>query len=394
MRSSTKSGWRVSRELRAIQGLLMKLKDHLRLVIPPIIWKIGQKIYDRKKVKHQHDFGQFIKSLPSSNADKIPDELFTMMDAYFKYISKQKTSQYWHYLNAKNVDQLISDGFDNFKQTIGTNYFLFTDISAASHLVSQTKEYPVDIERSEIFKQHTLLGLSESIQLNLITYLLVNHYLGNGERELNIEEPTIGNPPHVVVQGKRITSDLITSLSEYSVLTRFINLKEKNSIVEIGAGYGRTAYVILKHQPHLKYFICDIPPALYMSKTYLEKCFPEKRTAFIHSDIGKVECEQIIKENDLIFLLPNLLGKIGAVDVFLAIDCLHEMKKEDMHFFLDAAERMTKYFYFKCWKDTVIPFDNIRVREGEYIHGRKWNSLLHEDCIFPDNFFQGLYRLQ
>ena len=28
--------------------------------------------------------------------------------------------------------------------------------------------------------------------------------------------------------------------------------------------------------PHLKYFICDIPPALYLAKTYLEKYNREK----------------------------------------------------------------------------------------------------------------------
>ena len=371
----------------------MDIKKYLRLVTPPIIYKVGQKIWHGINIKQRHDFWRFIESFRSSKNTKIPEDLSLMINAYFKYASKQRTSQYWDFLNTKNLDELISEGFDNFKQTVGTNYFLFTDISYFSDLFTQTKEYPVNIERSEIFKKHALLGERESKQVNLITYLLVNHYLGNSGREISIEEPLIGNPPYIVARGKRITSDLITSLNEYSVLTRFIDLKEQNTVIEIGAGYGRTAYIILKHQPHLKYLICDIPPALYLSKTYLEKCFPEKRSAFIHSGIDRDETDQIVKENDLLFLLPDLLESIGEVDLFLAIDCLHEMKKEDIRFYLDAAESMTRYFYFKCWKDAVVPFDNVRVREGDYLLGRKWSSLLHEDCIFPDDFFQGLYRI-
>jgi len=374
-------------------GKSVDIKKFLRLVTPPIIYKVGQKIWNRTSVKQRHDFWRFIERFRLSKATEIPKDLSLIINAYSKYASKQRTSRYWNFLNTKNLDQLVSCGFDNFKQTVGANYFLFTDISYFSDLFTQTKEHSVNIERSEIFKKHALLGAMESKQVNLITYLLVNHYLGNSGGEISIEEPLIGNPPYIVVNGKRITSDLITSLNEYSILTRFIDWREENSVIEIGAGYGRTAYVILKHQPHLKYFICDIPPALHLSKTYLEKCFPDKRSAFIHSGIDKEEIDQIIRESDLLFLLPDLLESIGEVDLFLAIDCLHEMKKEDIRFYLDAAERMTKYFYFKCWKDAVIPFDNVRVREGEYLLGRKWSCVLHEDCIFPDDFFHGLYRL-
>ena len=96
-------------------------------------------------------------------------------------------------------------------------------------------------------------------------------------------------------------------------------------------------------------------------------------------------------ENGLLFFLPNLLRDIKKVDLFIAINCLHEMRQEDICFYLDAAERMTTYFYFSCWKNTVVPEDNIRLNENDYLLGRRWNCLLHEDALFPHNYFNGLY---
>ena len=86
------------------------LRDMDPLATSPIVYKVSQKIFNRLKVKHQHDFGQFINNLPSSKSTKIPGDLSLMMNAYFKYASKESASQYWNYQNTKNIDQLITNG--------------------------------------------------------------------------------------------------------------------------------------------------------------------------------------------------------------------------------------------------------------------------------------------
>ena len=203
----------------------MSIKNTLRLATPPIIYNVGRKIRDWIKFKKKYDFRRFIESLSPSQSAQIPQDLSLMLNAYFKYGSNLRSSKYWHYLNTKNIEQLISDGFDNFKQTVGQNYTLYLGVEEFSNLVAHTNKCSSTIETTEIFKRHAYLGFQESIQLNLISYALVNHYLSNNRGGVTLEEPIIGNPPYIVVGEKRITSDLMLSLSEYSVLTRFLDLQ-------------------------------------------------------------------------------------------------------------------------------------------------------------------------
>ena len=48
-------------------------------------------------------------------------------------------------------------------------------------------------------------------------------------------------------------------------------------IIEIGAGYGRLAYVFVKARPGCKYWIVDLPPALYVSQQYLSAVLPDRK---------------------------------------------------------------------------------------------------------------------
>ena len=47
------------------------------------------------------------------------------------------------------------------------------------------------------------------------------------------------------------------------------DVKEPLKILELGAGYGRTANVILSLKPNTKYVIADLAPSVYFSKKTL-----------------------------------------------------------------------------------------------------------------------------
>jgi|ETNmetMinimDraft_23_1059889.scaffolds.fasta_scaffold55794_1 hypothetical protein len=144
-----------------------------------------------------------------------------MLNAYFKSSSYQKTSKYWNHLNIKNINQLISEGCYNFKQSVGKNYFLFRGVTRFSALITQSKNYSLKIESSEIFKKHAILDTQQSIHVNLITSLLANHsHDSNKGEKIVVQEPIKGNPPYIMIDGKRITIDLMASLNEYSLQPR------------------------------------------------------------------------------------------------------------------------------------------------------------------------------
>ena len=379
----------------------MNFKKFLQLKVPTIfkvlqfIWRKIQPTcyYLFYRMTVDCDFTSFFNNLSESQRSKLPNDFSLIVKAYLESSSYQKTSMMWRQINIDHVNQLISFGIDNFKQTVGENYFLFKSLKRIHDLVTQKQNYSLNVELSEIFKKHDLLNIHDSIQVNLITSFLANHHLNNGE-EITVEEPIIGNPPYILINGKRVTSDLMCSLYDYSVLKRFIPLESINSVLEIGAGYGRTSCVILQHLPNVKYLICDIPPALYLSKNYLEQCFPEKKSVFIPSGLEREEVKKIIEQNDLIFFLPDLLSEIDSVDLFLAIDCLHEMPLETIDTYMTEAERITNYFYFYVHRTTHIPQDNIYLSAPEdYLKERTWHPLLQENRLFPDYFFHGLYQV-
>ena len=379
----------------------MKFNDLFRLFVPPIFYHALERRKQRKLLREQTDFKGFISTLSPSQRDGMPRELLFMLEEFFESGSFRYSSNYWAYLNKKNIKQLLNQGVDNVKQTVGRNYNLDTDLQRfeklAEHIIEVAGDNSLRIDKAQLFRKHDHLSVTDSIQLNTITYLMAAHYFNNGnEVDRFLEEPKIGNPPYITVKNRRVTSELISSLDEYSYLDKHINFKEKNSIIEIGAGYGRTAYVFIKKNPHIKYLICDIPPALYLSKQYLEQCFPEKSACFIPSCTPDVEVRELIFQNDMIFFLPSQLSAVGKVDVFLAIDCLHEMSHEVIEFYVAHAKELADYFYFKCWKNTTIPFDNLTLSESDYIKRLDqsgWTQIFIENCLFPDNYFQALYSV-
>ena len=82
------------------------------------------------------------------------------------------------------------------------------------------------------------------------------------------------------------------------------------------------------------------------------------------------------------------------IDVFMAVDCLHEMKKKDINFYIDRANKIVQYFYYKCWKTTNMPFENIILTEDDYVVNYQWEQIEKEDLVFPNLFFHALYKVK
>jgi len=93
------------------------------------------------------------------------------------------------------------------------------------------------------------------------------------------------------------------------------------TIIELGAGYGRTAYVFLKANPDIRYTICDIEPALSIAKRYLISQFPDA---------------------DITFLSPNNLRHLPkkSADLFITISSLQEMPMEQIKYYYKQIDRL------------------------------------------------------
>ena len=78
-------------------------------------------------------------------------------------------------------------------------------------------------------------------------------------------------------------------------------------------------------------------------------------------------------------MTPNQLELLPdrSIDMFLNISSLHEMRMDQIRYYFTEIERLTRrYFYFKQWQETTVPFENNR-----------------QQCEVQHKFFEALYEL-
>lgn len=107
------------------------------------------------------------------------------------------------------------------------------------------------------------------------------------------------------------------------------------------------------------------------------------------------EIEAEYMDADIVFLMPDQLCKLlsHSADLFLAVDCIHEMKPERVTYYFNEAERLCSYQYFKCWKQTTVPFDNIVYSIDSYPLHVEWKQLFQKDCVIPSGFFHAFAKI-
>ena len=80
-------------------------------------------------------------------------------------------------------------------------------------------------------------------------------------------------------------------------------------------------------------------------------------------------------------------------DLVVAIDCLHEMDKETIQFYLEKINQISRRFYFSIWKQTSVPYSKtyitrkniLNFERGDYNIPSKWIEVFKEDLIFPSD---------
>ena len=372
----------------------------LLLVMPPMVVGLGRKIFELLAGIFVHNsFEKWWSVFKQENSGTIPVELDEMISYRIRNeISYRRVSQYWDYLNRKNITQLAEHDFANFKQTVARNYFTWLgglntpDYSSRLFEEGQNLKFQVDFR--EVLKRHSLLTLDESVFYNLETILMYRQ-TGSSMLAQYLDEPLFGNPPFINLDNHRISQDSLNSLYEFSLINSAIDVRDDDIIIEVGGGYGRTAHYFLSHL-NVRYFVVDIPPALYIAQTYLKKVHPEKNIFSFCPFQTYQEVKQDIESADVVFLMPEQLSLLpeGLARIFLAIDCLHEMTEESVKEIFDESERLSKYLYFKCWNQTTVPFDKIKWSRGDYPVKENWMPIVKQTCRIPASFFEELYEIR
>ncbi len=141
----------------------------------------------------------------------------------------------------------------------------------------------------------------------------------------------LGNPITVRCNGEEICLDYLQAALELEFLEKHLHMADVQSILEIGAGYGRTAHVIVSNHTIEEYYIVDLDNCLQLSRSYLQKVLNGAQFSKIHF--------VSIDNTDLIFN--------HSFNLCINIDSFGEMDVETVGYYLDYIDEHCKYLYTK-----------------------------------------------
>ena len=256
-----------------------------------------------------------------------------------------RPSKFWDPLNALNQQWLTTFGLERFKRSLSQNYFNWTVVAASD------PQFRAVVRR---WIRHPSLRPFFSRL-----------------KDLDIRGP--GDNRRFGPKSQLIYRLFVSMNWE---LMRFEDHLRLNEHLE--ALLGGTA---------AKYFIFDIPPALYVAQWYLTRLFPQLRGfAFRHFDrFDDVRSE--VERCDFGFFTPNQLALFPDeyFDAFVSISTLPEMALEQISNYLVTMARLARRgVYLKQWREVANVADGYRWDYQSLVLPAPWTVCLDRpDAVQP-----------
>lgn len=378
---------------------MKNMRSLLKRFLPPILLDI-RRIFIKNvpEVSSEEYRAWWSKYSSQSHSNDISQDLINIVDYYIETNTFTRSSGYWLYLSKIHIKLLVDKGIDNFKQTIEKKHY-WGEASLESRLIKPivNNTINIDVDSKMIFKSHDGCSTSESIGHNIANVILLNYIFNNQlDKYLQyMEESEFGNPIFINYNNRKISFALLSSILEIDVILKNIELKDEHRFLELGAGSGRTCIALCKTKKNIKYLICDIPPALYISQENVSREFSEKKIFKFQNFKSFSDVKDDMISAEIAFISPEQLHLIPDkfIDTSIAIDCLHEMTNETVEHYFKEFNRISDTLYFKSqtkqWADTSqksLDFDTYPIREN-------WKKVLHEKSIVPNDYFNAIYKM-
>jgi putative sugar O-methyltransferase len=298
-------------------------------------------------------------------------------------------SLFWQDLAREHAQQLSQHGLSELKRRQALRYFTWQwrwrDMRRSEQfrfLLARTPKR--DLARALVTPQPLSPALWRGLPWGrgdrylyaLATRLLWLYAEAHGDpRVLALGEPALGNPPPVLWRGQLVSQDLANCALEAEAIVRALDGRTPTSILEIGAGYGRTAYSLLGLFPEASYTIVDIEPALTLSRFYLTALHPERDVRYV--DAGQGE--------------PDIAA---GVDLAVSISSLHEMTPEQVSGHLQTLDRVVDGVVFlKQWNRWHNPVDDVLMEFDRYPIPAAWSLRFREPSPVQTRFAQAAWRV-
>jgi putative sugar O-methyltransferase len=342
---------------------------------------------------------------------KIIEQIDEMSRCLFKHKNRNLygAAPFWESLSHKHELLIKNSGFNKFKQTINFEYHQYEVASFKDrkirnlffHLIENFKlPYGIFLTKVAPNVLRDVPKIRANFSFNpklyaifmglLWQYALIKDKLGC----LNLcEEPLIGEPIPVYYHGKLISQDLATSSIELNCLAKHIDMANIKRVAEIGAGYGRLAYVAALKYPQMKYCIFDIPPALAISQNYLTLVLGEETVQMFSADTDSLDSNNLQR---IKAFLPHQLEYFPDryFDLIINISSFDEMMHEQVENYFSLIDQKCKGWLYVKGHETAPEWCQVSgggLAELPYKTG--WKLEYHGKDPFIANFVERIFSL-
>jgi putative sugar O-methyltransferase len=334
-------------------------------------------------------------------------ESANIFESYRRAPRIYRASDFWTVRGEKHRKLLQQTGYRNFKQHLNNSYFHRT-AGTFSALVTKRLEAEPRLEERILAASHVSgappkWSAEQLSGYTLNTCVLFDLAVDHDRLKIldDLTEPQEGKPVTVSYRDRVFSQDLLNSAMEFYALEEGFQLTHRRDLrfAELGAGYGRLAYVVLSilidRTP--KYCIIDIPPALCISQRYLASVFPDLQV-FCFRDFERFsDVEREFSESDLAFLLPHQIELLpsGAFDVFVSTATFPEMSSDRIENYFRQIHRLCAagVFYNKQRQKKFNYYDNVETHWSDLPVSRNWEMSFSRQSLPDPGFTEALYRI-
>ena len=319
-----------------------------------------------------------------------------------------RLSPFWERLAAVHIQQLQEGGFNNFKRTVSLKYFHFSLLGIVRHELHPVLWTWLKKPCLEVFKAN--LPHARSSQQGIRSFTAFENFFYRTWVALlrdsvsnvdslglldSICEPGIGNPFRIHYRGQWTSEDLCNAVHEfYSTCSEVFVDGCQLDVAELGAGYGRLAYVFLKALRSATYTIIDVPPAICIAQRYLSEVFPYERIFHYRRFSNFADVKAEFEASRIRFLAAHQIELLPdkLFDLLINISSLHEMTMNQIRNYLCQIDRVCRgQFYTKQWKVSRAAENGFVIRETEYPIPSGWERIYHRQHPLQRMFFEALY---
>lgn len=296
-------------------------------------------------------------------------------------------SQFWASLSADDESALLDSEFTSFKRRLAPHYFQWMynvkSLVVSEHVSFLLRHAPkTALVRNLFHRGHraTLAGRDTSRfdrwVDSYVTRLVWSYANAVDASTRDVYETELGGTVPIFDDGHLVSQDLANSRIEWAAIKRNAGQTSFRSCLEVGAGYGRFAYLFLSINPGAAYTIVDIEPALTVSRRYLTQLFP---TA------------------DLRFVAPRNMNDLAGrfFDLGVSISSLQEMTLAQVDLYLQLFDRSVAdgFVYLKQWSQWQNTVDGVLHEFEKFPFPKRWERLEFDRCPIQTKFMQGVWRL-